>query len=305
MRNDAAHVELEEIEITSTEKVLALVLTVFFLIGGIWAYSKLDDIGDSPYRSPSTYFTPAERAAVNRADQAQGRLSRAETEVERTRQELELAREEYRTALDANRTAPGLEAAYREAQRDLDAARRRQQAARAEVAAAQPEAAAAHRRAGEEAADATRQSELVTFVLRLAFLLATLAFAYWLLIRLRRSGSRYLPVAFALVGSGAVLALVLAGDYVTDYIDVQQLGPLVLSAAGVALTLFAFWWLQRYLARRLPQRRVRRGECPFCGYPARGSEHCEGCGRAAMTECSTCHGARRVGTLHCGVCGAA
>ena len=38
-----------------------------------------------------------------------------------------------------------------------------------------------------------------------------------------------------------------------DYIDVQQLGPLVLSLAGVAMTLAAFWWLQRYLARRLPQ----------------------------------------------------
>jgi hypothetical protein len=305
MRNDAAHVELEEIEITSTEKVLALVLMVFFLIGGIWAYSKLDDIGDSPYRSPSTYFTPAEEAAVERDERAHARLSRAETQVERTRQELELTREEYRTALDANRTAPGLEAAYREAQRDLNAARRQERAARADVAAAEPGAAAAHLRAGEEATNATRQSELVTFILRLAFLLATLALAYWLLIRLRRSGSRYLPVAFALVGCGAVLALVLAGDYLTDYIDVQQLGPLVLSAAGVALTLFAFWWLQRYLAQRLPQRRVRRGECAFCGYPARGSEHCEGCGRAAVAECSTCHGARRVGTLHCGVCGAA
>jgi hypothetical protein len=305
MRNDAAHVELEEIEITSTEKVLALVLTVFFLIGGIWAYSKLDDLGDSPYPSPATYFTPAEQTAVNRADRAQTRLFRAETQVERARQELEHAREEYRTALDANRTAPGLEAAYREAQRDLTAARRLEQVARDAVAATQPEAAAAHRRAGEEATEATRQSELVTLALRLAFLLAALAFAYWLLIRLRRSGSRYLPIAFALVGAGAVLALVLAGDYVTDYIDIQQLGPLVLSAAGVALTLFAFWWLQRYLARRLPQRRVRRGECPFCGYPARGSDHCEGCGRAAMTECSSCHGARRVGTLHCGVCGAA
>jgi flagellar biogenesis protein FliO len=305
MSSDVTHVELEEIEITSTEKVLALVLTLFFLIGGIWVYAKLDDIGESPYRSPSTYFTPAEQAAVNRADRAQARLSQAETEVERTRQELELAREEYRTALDANRTAPGLEATYRGAQRDLNAARRRERAARAEVVAAQPEAAAAHRRASEEALDATRQSDLVTFALRLAFLLATLGFAYWLLIRLRRSGSRYLPVAFALVGAGAVLALVLAGDYLTDYIDVQELGPLVLSAAGVALTLFAFWWLQRYLAQRLPQRRVRRGECPFCGYPMRDGEHCEGCGRTVVAECKVCQSPRRVGTLHCGACGAA
>ena len=297
-------VGLEEIEITSTEKVLALVLTVFFLIGGGWAYSKLDDIGDSAYRPPDMYFTASERAAVDRAAQAQRRLDRAAVEVERAREELELAREEYRTALDANRTAPGLEAAYRSAQRDLVAARTRERTAGAEAAAAQPEAAAAQRRASQEALDESRQSELVTFVLRLAFLLATFGFAYWLLIRLRLAGSRYLPVAFALLAAGAVLALVLAGDYLTDYIDVQQLGPLVLSVAGVAMTLAAFWWLQRYLARRLPQRRVRRGECPFCGYPMRGGDHCEGCGRTVIAECTTCHGSRRVGTLHCGACGA-
>jgi hypothetical protein len=298
-------VDVDEIEITTTEKVLALVLVVFFLIGGVWAYSKLDDIGDSPYQPPETYFTASERAAVDRADQAQLRLQRAQARAERARQELELAREEYRTALDAGRTAPRLEAAYRAAQRELGTARSEERAARSAVAAAQPAAQAAHSRAAEEADDATRQSELLTFVLRLAFVLASLGLAYWLLIRLRRTGSRYLPVAFALVASSAVLALVLTGDYLTDYIDVEQLGPLVLSAAGIALTLAAFWWLQRYLARRLPLRRVRRGECPFCGYPARGGEHCEGCGRTVVADCASCQSPRRVGTPHCGACGAA
>lgn len=305
MSTDPTHVELEEIEITSTEKVLALVLTVFFLIGGLWVYSKLDDVRDSGYRAPEAYFTPVEQAAVDRASQAQVRLERARVATERARDELELAREAYRTALDAGRTAPGLRAAYRDAERDFAAARRQESAARATAAAAQPAANAALTRAGEESEDASRQSELVTFGLRLAFLLATFAFAYWLLIRLRRSGSRYLPVAFALLAAGAVLALVLAGDYLTDYIDVQQLGPLVLSVAGVAMTLAAFWWLQRYLARRLPQRRVRRGECPFCGYPMRGGDHCEGCGRTVIAECTTCHESRRVGTPHCAACGAA
>jgi hypothetical protein len=305
MSNDATHVELEEIEITSTEKVLALVLAVFFLIGGIWAYAKLDDVADSGYRAPETYFTPTEQAAVDRATRAELRVDDAARETGRAREELELRREAYRTALDAGREAPDLEAAYRDAQRDFDAARRQERRARAQAGVAQPAANAAWARAGQEAESESRESELLAFALRLAFLLATFAFAYWLLIRLRRSGSRYLPVAFALVAAGAVLALVLAGDYLTDYIDVQQLGPLVLSLAGIAMTLAVFWWLQRYLARRLPQRRVRRGECPFCGYPVRGGEHCEGCGRTVIAECTTCHGSRRVGTVHCGVCGAA
>jgi hypothetical protein len=298
-------VGLDEIEITSTEKLLALVLVVFLLIGGLWAYSKLDDIGDSAYRPPEVYLTSAERAAVGRADKAERRFDRAAARVERARDNLELAREEYRTALDAGRTAPRLEAGYRAAQRELGAAQRQQRAARAEVAATRPAADEAYRRGGEEADNATRQSELVTFLLRLAFVLAVLAGAYWLLIRLRRTVSRFLPVAFALVASAALLALVLAVDYLTDYIDVEQLGPLVLSASGVAMTLAAFWWLQRYLAQRLPQRRVRRGECPFCGYPVRRGEHCEGCGRTVVAKCEACHAPRRVGTPHCGACGTA
>jgi hypothetical protein len=300
----ATRVDLEEIEITKTEKLLAAVLTVFLLIGGVWGYTKLDDIGRSAYRSPATYFTPAERAAVDHAEQAGRRLALAEAAAQRARQDLELAREAYRTALDAGRTAPALEDAYRGAQRDFDTAQKEALTSRAEVAAAQPAASAAYRRASEEALEASRQSELVTFLLRLALVLATLGIGYWLLIRLRRSNSRYLPVAFAFVAFAALLALFMAGDYVTDYVDVQQMGLLVLSLAGIVVTLVAFWWLQRYLARRIPQRRVRKAECPFCGYPVRGGEHCEGCGRTVIGECTTCHRPRRVGTFHCGTCGA-
>jgi hypothetical protein len=298
-------VDVEEIEVTKTEKLLAVVLAVFFLIGGIWAYTKLDNIGDERYRPPQAYYTPEEQAAVGRHVRAQQRAFRAAEAEQRARQDLELAREAYRTALDAGRSAPGLERAYREAEREFAAAQRAARDAGQEAAAAQPAADAARRRASEEAFEATRQSEVVTFLYRLVLLVALLGFSYWLLVRLRRSGSRYLPVSFAFLGAATLLALIMAGDYVTDHIDVRELGPLVLSLTGILLTLAAFWWLQRYLARRVPQRRVRRGECPFCGYPARGGEHCEGCGRAIVGECSTCHEPRRVGTFHCAACGAA
>jgi hypothetical protein len=304
MSTRATRIDVEEIEITRTEKLLAVVLTAFLLIGGIWAYTKIDDIGRSEYQPPQVYFTPAEEAAVARADEARQRLGRADAAAQQARQDLELAREAYRTALDAGRAAPGLEDAYRDSQRRFDAAQAAAQTARVEVATAQPAADAAYRRASEEALEASRQSELVTFGLRLALLLTALGIGYWLLIRLRRSGSRYLPVGFAFVGFAALLALVMAGDYLTDHIDVQQLGPLVLSLAGIGLTLTAFWWLQRYFARRIPVRRIRRGECPFCGYPVRGGEHCEGCGRVVVGECTTCHEPRRVGTFHCAACGA-
>ena len=91
----------------------------------------------------------------------------------------------------------------------------------------------------------------------------------------------------------------------TDYFDPIDLGPLVLSLIGIVATLIAFVVLQRYLAKRLPSRRVRKSECPFCGYPVRGNTHCEGCGRDVIAPCAQCDAPRRVGAVHCGACGAA
>jgi hypothetical protein len=108
-----------------------------------------------------------------------------------------------------------------------------------------------------------------------------------------------------LVSFGLIMAFALAADYVTDYFNPLDIGLLILSLIGVLATVAAFWALQRYLARRLPHRRVRKGQCPFCGFPVRGNERCEGCGRTVVAPCATCARSRRVGTQFCGSCGAA
>jgi hypothetical protein len=122
---------------------------------------------------------------------------------------------------------------------------------------------------------------------------------------LRRRGSRYYAIGIAVVAFAAILAFAMAVDYLTDYFEPLDLGPLVISLFGIAVTLLAFVGLQRYLAHRIPQWRVRKGECPFCGYPVRANEHCEGCGRQVIAPCAECNGPRRVGTRHCAACGAA
>lgn len=99
--------------------------------------------------------------------------------------------------------------------------------------------------------------------------------------------------------------LVFAGDYTEDYVELRENGPIVLAAAGVLLTLGAFWSLQRYLRRRIPLRRLRKGECAYCGFPTAGNQSCEGCGRAVIGSCGSCGGARRVGVSFCGSCGQA
>jgi uncharacterized membrane protein YidH (DUF202 family) len=300
----STHVDVEEIQTTKSEKLLAVVLTVFLLIGGVWTYQRIDDEVRDAVGVERVAPSVAEQAAISRLENAQARLDTATSREAAARDELELRREAYRTALDAGRSAPGLERAYENAQASYREAQRDVRAARRAVAAAEPAADRASRRISEEYNERQDRRELLAFLLRLGFVAASLAVGYWLLARLRRRGSRYFPVAVAVVGYAAILALVLTADYITDYVDPLDMGPLLLALFGIVLTLLAFVALQRYLARRIPLRRVRKRECPFCGYPVRGNQRCEGCGREVMADCAKCGSDRRVGTLHCGACGA-
>ena len=277
-RRSKAAVDIEEIESTKSEKLLAVVLAVFLLVGGIWTYQKIDDVVRETTR---VTLSPAEQAAQQRFG------------------DLELRREAYRTALDAGQPAGDLEVSYHEAENRFAAAQVARQEAERAVEAARPAAAAA----SEHQARGLRHTELIAFLVRLAFVLATLAGAYLLLGALRKRQSRYFPLGLAAVGFAAILALFMAGDYVTDYFDPLELGPLILALVGIVLTIAAFAALQRYLARRVPIRRVRKRECPFCGFPVGTNDHCEGCGREVIAKCATCAEPRRVGTLHCGACG--
>ncbi len=249
--------------------------------------------------------SPRDAAALGRAQEAQERRRGAERERAESRDQLALLREEYRAELDAGRSAPALERAYRAAQARFAEAESALERARREVARTRPAAAAAAERQADELAREQRRQALAIFTVRLVVVLALVALGYYGLARLRGRGSRRYPLAVAFVAFSALLALVMAGDYVTDYLDPLELGPLVLSLAGVGMTLVAFAALQRYLQQRLPLRRVRKRECPFCGFPVSDNARCEGCGREVVAACPACGGPRRVGSPHCGACGAA
>ena len=301
----STRVEVEEMQTTPSERLLAVVLAIFLLIGGIWTYHQIEEEVRGPQRFVAVAPTAAEQAALDRLEAARGRLVAANAEETAALQNLELRREAYRTALDAGRRAPALELAYGEAQGRLHRAETEVASAQQAVAAAQPAADRANKQIAERQSDRDNHDGLIIFLLRFALVAFSLALGYWLLARLRRRGSRYFVVAIAVVGYAAILALFFACDYITDYVDPLELGPLVLSIFGIGLTLLAFVGLQRYLAKRIPPRRVRKRECPYCGYPVRGNRSCEGCGRDVVASCSACGNERRVGTVHCGACGAA
>ena len=296
-------VDVEELQTTKSEKLLAFVMVAFLLIGGVWSYQEIDDRVRSSIELAQP--TAGEAAALRTRNQASQRLFRAERRQQQARREVGFRREEFRAALDAGRPSGALERRYRDAQAEFGDAQRERRAAARALSAAQPAARAAGRAVGERMEERRDRQELVSFVLRLVLVLVSLLVSYALLARLRSRNSRYLPLGGAALAYATILAFVLAGDYLTDYFNPFDLGLLLLSLIGVVATCVAFWVLQRYLARRLPQRRVRRSQCPFCGFPVRENTRCEGCGREVIAPCARCESPRRVGSAHCGTCGAA
>ena len=109
MSLSTTRVDLEEIEITMTEKLLAVVLVVF-LYGRL--VGVLEDRRHRPVRQPRCrdvlHLVRAGGGRASGPGSATG-SARQEVAVQQARQDLELAREAYRTALDAGSTAPALE----------------------------------------------------------------------------------------------------------------------------------------------------------------------------------------------------
>jgi lipopolysaccharide export LptBFGC system permease protein LptF len=294
--------DVEDLQITRTEKLLAVVLTAFLLLGGIWTYTRIDDVVRHHVRLPTQTLT--QNAAIVREQAAQQRTFRAQSRSRQALQNLELSREAYRTALEAHKPAKQLEREYNAAQSEYTTAQRELNRARAEQAAAAPAAQAAQRNAENEVGAALQRQARDSFLARWAFVLFSIGFAYWLLAYMRRRHTRWFPLAGSVVGFATIFALVLTGDYVTDYFNPFEWGIAVVALIGIGATLLAYLALQRYLLRRVPQRRVRRRQCPFCGYPAGTNTRCEGCGREIIAPCAKCDAPRRVGTPHCGTCSA-
>ncbi|KQO39872.1 zinc ribbon domain-containing protein [Aeromicrobium sp. Leaf245] len=296
----STRVDTEDIASTRSERVLAVVLVVFLLIGSGWFYVKIDDwVGGSR----AWEYTAAEQRSIDAAETAEDRAWRAEEERDTALTDLELARENLSLAIEQDQPTESLSETFEEAQTEYAEARAEATTARSRADAAQ-RAADDARETYDDRARGKDGRYWIVALLRLLFVGALVGGSLRLITVQRARESRYLTLGLSAVAASTLTAVWFAGDYITDYIDVLELGPLVLSVLGAGATVVAFVALQRYLARRVPRSRVRKGECPFCGFPVRGDgPHCEGCGREVVGECGACSSPRRVGSPHCAVCG--
>ncbi len=294
--------DVEDIQTTRTEKLLAGVLAIFVLLGGLWTYQKLDDVVRSHVKVP-TFQTAG--PASERLSRATFRESRAEGRRRRALQNLELKREAYRTALEAKEPGAQLKAEYEAAQQELAAADREVADAQSEAASLRPAAAREQRRLSARIEAAQDRQERDSFFVRLGLTFAYIAGAFGLLVWMRRRTSRWFPLAGGVLVATTILAFVFAADYLTDYVDPFDWGIAAIAGAGIVATLLVYSGVERYLIRRIPQRRVKRRQCPFCGYPVGENTHCEGCGREVVAPCTKCDAPRLVGTAYCAACGSA
>ena len=68
----STRVDVEEIQTTKSEKLLAVVLAGFLLIGGIWVYVKIDDaVRHVHARGLFLRGTPAQQAALDRLERCE------------------------------------------------------------------------------------------------------------------------------------------------------------------------------------------------------------------------------------------
>mgnify|MGYP003452428566 CR=1 FL=1 len=302
----STRIATEEIEATRSEKLLAVLLAVFLLIGAGWTYYKIPGWVEDAVPSSVSYATVEQ--AQQEASNAWEHSNEAQTAADESLAALDLARSEYSLAITQKEGVA-------EAKQEYIAAQEKNQEVAKEAATAQADAQAADKaaRAAQDKYDKESRSGLRGWItaLMLFGLVALITVGSYVLIgRLRERESRYLPLGFACAAVGAVMALVFAVDYITDYIDPLDLGPIVLSILGVVATIVAFRVLQKYLAVRVPGMRVRKGDCPFCGFPLHDSgfaagHHCTGCGREVIAPCAVCSQPRRVGSRHCAECGSA
>lgn len=309
--------EQERAEATRAEKVLALGLVIFLLLGGLWVLDRLGDIPARPdYGALADRYglAPLEQEVsrlqvdLNQARQA---LEQAQENESRARVQYEFRREEYRTALDAGRDDPERKAAYQQALAAYDRAREATRAAAAVVtrwedALRDPQARLEERRAAVSAeyARALRQYEARVLLLRLGYALPVLALAVVAWQALRRRHFPYLVLLTSFMAFAVLQAAFLVGSYAWAlFRPWAQLG---VSLAGAAITAAGIVALRRYFfsPRRVTRARARAGQCPRCGLPlAREYVFCPDCGNRVAEPCPHCGKQRPLSLPICPYCG--
>ncbi|MBS3938954.1 MAG: hypothetical protein KGZ50_10350 [Peptococcaceae bacterium] len=306
---------------TTAEKILALALTVFLLIGGLWAAENITQFFPPPdWAAIRAEHIPASvEAEFNLLAQEQNELAmtvqRHTEAVAAAQSAYEKAREEYRTLLDRGIDDRDKRLRWEETRLQLETLQKEIAVARAaldtfttDVFAPQKTVfLAAQQRYHDELGRQNRARNLVVGVALLTYALAVFALTFLVfnLFRTRRSLSRYVVVGNSVLGFGALQALILF--YRVVYPALRGLLPveLIISVGGAAISIAGIVFLKnRFFSNEaIRNRRLWRKSCPNCGFP-HPSLHCAWCGAGQVAPCPQCHARTNNHLPYCGECGA-
>lgn len=249
----------------------------------------------------ASYQTAAERAGEARVARDQARA------------EYEFRREEYRVALEKGLDDPALAASHESAKSAYEEAEARYQIAEAARANLETDLSARQKtyddvlaRVSKAFDRANGRYEVIAFILRFAYALPLFALSVWLWLALRRRRPRHLILATAFMAFAGLQALGLLGQY--GWYLLRDVGQIALSVAGSAVCVAGLIAIQRWAAnaRRLTLARLRRRQCPGCGFPLTpGAAYCAGCGRKLTSTCPRCGQETLIEAPFCSNCGLA
>ena len=312
------HEYAQQVETGRAERILAIGMVVFMLIGGAWVLNRTAALVPYPDRRvfEDRAGVAVERESVNRLNvqlaEAQRILDERSGELSRALSMYEYTREEYRVGLERGKDDPAVKAAYEKAREAYERAANAAEIARRvrERFALELESASARLQERDltinrEYERAIAGRELKIFVFRAAYALPIFAASLMVWVRARRAGSRYLILATAFLTFGIFQVVLMTLQYSWHLLKgfVQP----VLSLVGTLACASALVAIRRYVFNPARTARVRfwKGLCPHCGFPKSAGDHCPSCGGKLTEVCGSCGERRYVDAPYCPHCGAA
>lgn len=309
-----------EREATRAEKILALALAIFLLIGGVRIAVAIDRMFPRPvYEQVRREFIPPDmEQELSLLRQKESELageaqSSREAEI-RARLAYEAAREEYRTFLDRGIDDPRKRAAWETARASLEEAQERRDAAEETLARftsriLQPKVNAytrAEMNIQSKLTDLTRTRDLKSGGFSLAYALLAFAFTFWIfnLFRIKPGLARYAVIGTSFLGFGVLQTIVIFFKIVIPFL--HDIIPIewIVSVGGSAICIAALVYLKNrfFSLEAVRQRRLWKGLCPVCGF-SRPGFFCAWCGASQVMECPHCTGRTNRYLPYCGECG--
>ncbi len=294
-----------EKEVSRAEKILALALAVFLLVGGLRLAAGIEAAFPRPdlsgmYKALRLDEREREVSLIREKESELADALRQRQEAEaRARLEYELAREEYRTFLDRGVDDPARRAQWEQKREAFE----REKAAREkverdlktfQVRILEPKKRELERlqaQFDEEVARLNRARDLKAGAASLGYALGAFALSFLVFNFFRRSSvlRRYAVIGTSFLGFGAVQAFLvslwIAYPFLVGAVPVEA----IVSVGGSAVCVASLVYLKNrfFSAQAVRNRRLWKGACPACGFPAPGA-FCPWCGAEQSVACPGC-----------------